>query len=202
MMTRLPLIVLTMGLTGALGLAQDRLVSVTFVAQNRNQSFEAAADEYRRIWSAEGGRIIAAMEQLSTLKFPSTSIKAEIYEAPSMSGRGSRPMKLRASYPPDVKKGTLVHELGHRMNAQLKKRPKGVDEHRLLFLYLYDLWDDLYGKAFADREVAFERKLKGIYDYDSAWTWALSMTRDERASKFKEVLESNRSRRVVRHGGI
>ena len=85
----------------------------------------------------------------------------------------------------------LVHELGHRMNAQLRRRTKDLDEHRLLFLYLYDLWVELYGKEFADREVAFERTLKGLYDYDAAWTWTLSMTAEQRASMFAGVVKSN-----------
>jgi hypothetical protein len=101
-------------------------------------------------------------------------------------------MKLRASYQADEKKGTLVHELGHRMNAQLKVRPADLDEHRLLFLYLYDLYVDLYGKDFADREVAFGKTLKGIYDYEGAWNRALAMSREERSARFAEVLKANR----------
>ena len=65
-------------------------------------------------------------------------------------------MMLRASYPPDVKKATLVHELGHRMNGQLRRRPRDIDEHRILFLYLYDVWESLYGKEFADQQVVIE----------------------------------------------
>jgi hypothetical protein len=101
-------------------------------------------------------------------------------------------MRFRASYPADEKKGTLVHELGHRMNEQLKTRPPDLDEHRLLFLYLYDLYVDLYGKEFADREVAFGKTLKGLYDYESAWNWALAMRREERLSGFAEVVKINR----------
>jgi hypothetical protein len=117
-----------------------------------------------------------------------------IYEAASFSGNARRPMRLRASYPAEIKKGTLVHELGHRINLQLERRPKELDEHRLLFLFLflYDLWTQLYGKEFADREVAFERTLKGLYDYDSAWTWALAMTPQQRAALFAAVVKSNR----------
>ena len=52
-MKRLGLIVLTVGLSSALALAQDKRVSVTFVSQNSNRDFDGAADEYRRIWAAE-----------------------------------------------------------------------------------------------------------------------------------------------------
>jgi hypothetical protein len=165
------LTVLIGSLTAVLALAQSKKVSVTFEPQDKTPAFATAAGEYREIWAAEGPRIIEAMERVTKLKFPDKTVKVEIYEGPSFSGRGGGPMRLRASYPSDEKKGTLVHELGHRMNAQLKKRPVDLDEHQLLFLYLYDLYEDLYGKAFADRQVAFGKTLKGIYDYETTWCW-------------------------------
>ena len=191
-MRRLALIAVAGVLAGAVALAQSKRVNVAFAPQNKDQQFDAATDEYRRIWAAEGGRIIEAMERISKLKFPDKNVKAEIYEGPSFSGRGNTPMRLRASYSADVKKGTLVHELGHRMNAQLRRRPVDLDEHRLLFLYLYDLYQDLYGQEFADSQVAFGKTLKGLYDYETAWDWALAMTREERLSKFGDVLKANR----------
>src|SRR5262249_6528908 len=132
------------------------------------------------------------MEHITKLKFPEKSVKALIFEGPSNSGRGKDPMHLRASYTADIKKGTLVHELGHRMNSQLRKRPGDLDEHRLLFLYLYDLWVDLYGKEFADAHVAWEKTLKGLYDYDAAWKWALAMSREERLAKLADVRKVNK----------
>ena len=186
------LIVLFAVLSVALVPAQGTRVGITFTSEKDDQSFSAAAEEYRRIWTDEGEHIIRTMEQISRLTFPERTIKAEIYEGPSFSGRGGAPMRLRASYAAEVKKGILVHELGHRMNAQLKKRPKDLDEHRLLFLYLYDLHESLYGKEFADSQVAFEKTLKGSYDYDAAWNWALGMSRDERLAKFGEVVRANR----------
>jgi len=201
-MTRLALTILTVGLAATVAYAQGTRVTLTFVPQNKNPMFDTATDEYRRLWAAEGGRIILAMEQLSKLKFPPKDIKAEIFEGPSSSGvrfnregapaGGIDPMRLRASYHAEEKKGTLIHELAHRMNAQLKKRPQDVDEHRLLFLYLYDLYENLYGKEFADREVAFGKTLKGLYDYETAWNWALALSREERSVKFGEVLRANR----------
>lgn len=189
-------------LVAASGFAQTPRVSVSFASQNKNRAFDSAADEYRRIWVAEGERVIEAMERVSTLKFPEKNVKVEVYEGPSFAGLRmnrdgvptgtSGPMRLRASYSADNKKGTLVHELAHRMNVQLKKRPKELDEHRLLFLYLYDLYDDLYGREFADGQVAFGRTLKGLYDYDGAWNWALSMSRDERRLMFEQVVKANR----------
>jgi hypothetical protein len=190
---RRPLLIVLIASLAQVGLLnQGKRVTVTFAPQGNNQVFQPAAEEYRSIWAAEGARIIAGMEKISRLKFPHKDIDVEIYEGTSFSGRGNAPMRLRASYPADEKKGTLVHELGHRMDAQLMKRPQDLDEHRLLFLYLYDLYVDLFGKEFADRQVQFERTLKGMYDYDGAWTWTLAMSREERSARFAEVLRLNR----------
>lgn len=156
--------------------------------------FAQATSEYQKIWSEEGDRMIEAMESVSGLKFQETDIKAVVYEGPSNSGYKERPMKLRASYPTDVKKATLIHELGHRFNGQLTERPKEIDEHRLLFLYLYDVWVKLYGGSFADEMVKVEQKRKGIYDYESAWNWALALSAEERASKFGEIVSKNKVR--------
>ena len=149
-------------------LAQGTRVTLTFTPESKTAAFEAAAAEYRSIWEAEGARIIEAMERLTKLRFPQKKIEIQVFEGPSNASLrfnragvpvGSRdPMRLRASYSADNKKGTLVHELGHRMNLNLRKRPEDLDEHRLLFLYLYDLYVDLYGREFADAQVAFGRR--------------------------------------------
>ena len=182
-------------------LTQSTRVSLRFTLESKTPAFEVAAAEYRSIWAAEGARVIEAMERLTTLRFPQRNITIQVFEGPSNASLlfdrsgvpvGSRdPMRFRASYSAENKKGTLVHELGHRMNLNLRTRPLDLDEHRLLFLYLYDLYVDLYGQEFADAQVAFGRRLKGLYDYDAAWTWALAMTREERASRFAGVLKAN-----------
>ena len=169
---------------------QNPRITITFTPE-RDQFAEAAA-EYRKVWASEGDRMIAALETASGLKFREKEFNAVIYERASQSGRGNSPIGLRASYSPDVKKGTLVHELGHRLNAQLQKRPKDLDEHRILFLYLYEVWQNLYGTDFANREVEFEKGLKGLYDYESAWNWALSLSREERAARFQEIRKANK----------
>ncbi len=167
--------------------AQDSTVNLTF--EPESQRFEQAVEEYRKLWASEGKRIIEALESVSGLRFQEREVRAIVFEGPSNSGGPAGPMKMRASYPADVKKATLAHELGHRMNFQIKKRPKELDEHRILFLYLYDVWEKLYGKTFADEQVTIEKGRKGLYDYDSAWKWALSMTKEERAAKFRALVK-------------
>ena len=169
--------------------AQGRAIKMNFTPES--EKYAEATKQYQQIWSAEGQKMTEAMETVSGLKFIETDIAVVVFEGASNSGFGDKPMKLRASYPEDVKKATLIHELGHRLNSQLRKRPTDIDEHRVLFLYLYDVWTRLYGKNFADRMVEVEKKRKGIYDYESAWNWTLALSAEERAKQFKEIVKNN-----------
>jgi len=157
---------------------------VTFRAEAPR--FERATETYRAIWAAQGARMIAALEAETGLAFPDAPIEVIIFEGMSSSGLRDQPMRLRASYDDDVKTATLVHELGHRLIERLPRDP-AIDEHRTLFLFLYDVWTDLYGQAFADRMVSIERGRRVSYDYDAAWTWALSMSRGERNLRFQAL---------------
>jgi hypothetical protein len=145
-----------------------------------------AADEYRAIWEAEGPHIVAALEAHSGLGFPATPLEVLVRRGPPMTSLDGRTMRLSASYSPRYKRATLVHEMGHRLLAGLP-RPAGVDDHRLLYLFLYDVWADLYGRDFADRMVWIERQIPGPYDYNAAWTWALAMTREERQARLRAL---------------
>jgi hypothetical protein len=49
----------------------------------------------------------------------------------------------------------------------------------------------LYGHSFAGRMVDVEKKRKGIYDYETAWNWALSFSAEDRAAKLKVIIKSN-----------
>jgi hypothetical protein len=100
------------------------IVNMTFTPQD--QTFAEAAEAYRRLWAGDGSKIIKAMERGSGRTFLETHVKAVIFEGPSRSGVGGLPMYLRASYPADVKKATLVHEHGHRLIAQLRNRPSDL----------------------------------------------------------------------------
>ena len=170
-----------------LAFAQVPRVKVSFSPES--EQYAQATRAYQALWESEGQRIIEAMERMAGVPFPGNDIRAIVYEGVSWSGVGDEPMKLRASYPPDVKKATLIHELGHRLLARIPK-PTELDEHRVLFLVLYDMWESLYGQGFADEMVEVEKQRKGLYDYESAWQWALSLSKEERATKFKALRES------------
>lgn len=152
--------------------------------------FETAAGAYRDIWSQDGARIAAALEAATGVAFPAAPIEAIVSDGPPMMSFDGRSMRLRAGYSSAYKRATLVHELGHRL-VFLLPREAGLDDHRLLYLFLYDVWTDLYGRDFADRMVEIERRIPGGYDYDSAWTWALTMTREERQARLQALRASS-----------
>ncbi|MBV8687796.1 MAG: hypothetical protein JOZ90_05725 [Alphaproteobacteria bacterium] len=148
--------------------------------------YAAGADEYRRLWRSEGARIAAALEAETGLAFPPEPIDVIVEEVRPMTSYDGRTIWLRASYSPAYKKGTLVHELGHRLALTLENHG-GLDDHRLLYLFLYDSWTDLYGRDFADHMVSIERRIGP--NYDAAWTWALAMTREERRERLRRLRE-------------
>lgn len=167
--------------------ASQSPVHLTFVAAN--DSFAAATEEYRRLWASEGQVMIGAMERITGLSFASppyadTAITAVVFEGVSNSGFREQPMKLRASYPPDTKKATLLHELGHRLQVGIAGPTD--DEHAVLFLWLYDVWVALYGQQFADAQVLVERARRG--PYPAAWDSALSLKAAERRTKWKALV--------------
>jgi hypothetical protein len=146
--------------------------------------FSEATQQYQTIWAREGSSITAAMEAASGLKFEGREVLAIVLEVSSDSGYKDIPMHLRASYPLDTKKATLIHELGHRLESELFHQ--GEDDHRYLFLWIYDVWIKLYGREFADAQVAVEKQRGRMYP--AAWDFALSFTPEQRATKWKETV--------------
>jgi len=153
------------------------------------EQFVPAAKEYTELWASEGARIVEAMERATRLRFERGPIRANILEAASYSGYGERPMQLRASYPEATKRATLVHELGHRLMGDLV--PPSIEHHSIIFLFVYDVWVELWGQQFADEQVAVERRRTGT-DYDGLWRAALALSREERARRFADFVREHR----------
>jgi len=179
-------VTILLGLITAIAVAQAPALRITFTPES--PQFEAAASEYAELWTREGERIVNAMESASGLKFDRNEVKAIVFEGTSESGYRERPMRLRASYPPDTKKATLIHELGHRLESDLFR--KGEDDHPYLFLWIYDVWVKLYGRQFADDQVAVE-KARGRM-YPAAWEAAMALTDEQRASKWRETVAARK----------
>ena len=181
------LIVVLFGLAEA---AQEQRVRLVF--EPATPADRAAVAEYEAIWKADGARIVNALETRSGLRFEEFEIGVVVVEEASSSGFGARPMRMRSSYPAGTKKATLIHELGHRLQGRFFR--KEDQDHPFLFLYLYDVWVELYGQEFADREVKVESRRRGIYDYAAAWREALAMTAAQRLAKWQAFLKSRPDR--------
>jgi hypothetical protein len=162
--------------------AQSRSLRIVF--QPDSNQFSDAAHEYESIWTRDGAQITAAMEAVSALQFEDREVKAMVLEVSSDSGYKEKPMHLRASYPPDTKKATLIHELGHRLQSDLFHHDE--DDHKYLFLWIYDVWVKLYGREFAEAQVAVEKQRGRMYP--AAWDFALSFTPEQRAAKWRETV--------------
>jgi hypothetical protein len=64
------------------------------------------------------------------------------------------------------------------------------DHHELIFLFLYDVWVDLWGQPFADEQVKVESRRKGIVDYEDIWKKTLALSAAERARRFQEIVRA------------
>jgi hypothetical protein len=119
-------------------------------------------------------------------------------QSPSYLGNGSSsvqstsivPFGRLASYSSATKRATLVHELSHRLISDLV--PYDFEDHPTIFLFVYDVWVELWGKEFADEQVQIESARRG--PYESAWKDALALGADERAKHWATFL-ADRQRR-------
>jgi hypothetical protein len=138
-----------------------------------------SADLYESRWRDEGDAMVAALEAAAGIAFPPEPIEVIVRDGPPMTSFDGRTIRLRAGYAEDGWRAAMMHELGHRLAQRLGRAP-GIDDHRALYLFLYDALADLYGRDFADRTVRVERGFVDAYDYSAAWRWALAMSRDQR----------------------
>lgn len=165
-------------------------MKINFYPESDKKELEEDTKEYIKIWNDEGIKIIDALETMSELHFKEQIITAIIYNGISR----SHPLLLRANYDLDTKKATVIHELGHRLLSRNGARTSGsstaieksIESHKLLDLILYDAWDMLYGKEFADRLVLVESSRKPEV-YKIAWQWALAFSKKERRDEFKKL---------------
>lgn len=160
------------------------------VAFSGAAGFEAAVQEYRQIWASDGARITAVIQEVSGLTFPVDSVSVEVIDGPSWAGRST--MGMRATYPTATKRATLVHELGHILVGDLVPEDAAPGTaptpHYLLFLFLYDVWVELWGEDFADEQVVVEGRRRGRVDYEGTWRAVLSNDRDARAAELREII--------------
>lgn len=164
------------------------MLTITFYPESNRAEFIQATQEYQKLWDRDYQRIIEVTNRISGLSFIENHINAIVFEGIS----NAYPLMLRASYPEIEKRGTLVHELCHRLligngiKADNLERSAGqLFGHQQLNLILFDIYDDLYREDFAKEMVRIESARRPFYD--EAWRWALSLTKEERREHFKKL---------------
>jgi hypothetical protein len=150
-------------------------------------AFSEAVEEYKAIWESDGDRIVNALEAATGLRLEAGPVRAIVCECVSYSGYRDTPMQLRASYPGATKRGTLVHELSHRLISDVA--PESVDQHQVIFLFVYDVWVELWGEEFADAQVVVESGRRALYDYEAAWRGALALGAGGRRERWRALLD-------------
>ncbi len=170
------------------------MLKINFYPEYDNQEVAIGAREYQGIWNNDGQQIVTSFKNITGLRFFEREINAIVFD------KGiprSHPMCLRANEKSWVKKSVLIHELAHRLvvgnnitiSNKIRSETKSEDVHRFLYLFLYDVWTDVYGGELADKSVEREKSLSDVYK--NAWEWALKFSREERNQKFKERIRKS-----------
>lgn len=171
------------------------MLQINFYPESDNPVFEKAAQEYQQIWNRDGEKIQTAIEKISGLKFKEHLINALTFGNVSY----SVPLQLQSDITLENKKGTIVHELCHRLLVGNNVRfdfgydhPSwNLEVHKQVDLILYDIWVELYGEEFAKKQIDHEISLwigKDISPYKVAWGWILSKTKEERKAEFRSYI--------------
>ena len=169
---------------------QDTRLQIRFCPESDQPALVSAAAEYQRLWEAEGERIVEQLAAATGLRFTERAIDARVFEGVSRSD----PLRLRASYDQETKLGTLIHELAHRL-VQGRRVGSALDangpdrereNHELIDLFLFDVWTDLYGLGFAQRQVEIESQRRPMYR--ATWRATLTLSRVARTEKLRAML--------------
>lgn len=164
------------------------MTKLRFIPIFEDEKYLNACKEYEEIWTNDGSRIITALKEVTGRDFEESRVAAVVYSDKSFSGRNKYDaMKLRARYDYDVKQATLVHELGHRLMFDIHNE-SSEEEHKFLYLFLFDVWEQLYGLDFAKRMTEVESSRTEMYK--SAWEFALSMSKEQRQELLRDKLSS------------
>ncbi|HUE88149.1 MAG TPA: hypothetical protein VMO26_18910 [Vicinamibacterales bacterium] len=191
--------------TGSPSAAQEPRLALSFIAADSDHS--AFAEAARGFWESDGVRIVKTMERVSGLRFRDSAITVIMSPRAASSGAGgisTSPLRLDIRYPIPM---SLIHELGHRLSHQLlitdESAPRysrmpaelntghaGLDGHKLLYLYLYEIWEHLYGIEVANRWREVERGWAelGFGFIRDAWDWSDSLGPDGRAAKMRGIV--------------
>jgi hypothetical protein len=167
-------------------------MKLNFYPESDIDDYSGAVNFFEKFWKEDGDKIIQKWEEVTGLKFYESEISVAIGNFRSQ----SHPLSLRFDNEDDIKKATLVHELGHRI---LYKRVKGFGKksslisHKFLDLVLYDVLLELFEEDFTNKVINWDRTLgmeNGQSLYSEAWDFALQYkNKEERQKTFNDILE-------------
>ncbi len=165
-------------------------MEIRFHPESDEPAFVLAAAEYRRLWEAHGDEVVESFAAATGLRFGEPALDAVVFEGMSQ----SHPLRLRASYDHETKLATLIHELAHRLvygharpSLASDRSSQERQNHELIDLFLFDVWAELYGEAFAKRQVETESERRPMYR--EAWRDALAIDRASRTAKLRGLLQ-------------
>jgi hypothetical protein len=175
-------------------------MKIRFFPEWSNEELIKAAEEYGEIWRAIGSGSTERLESATKLEFREAYINAVVHEGMSF----SNPLLLRADLKTTLKAPAIVHELGHRLligNDVIL--PRGninftLYSHRLLYLFLYDIYVALFGAQQTKTIVEYESDLR--VGYRDAWAWTLHMSAYERKERFRAITRDKEN--VLAHLGL
>ena len=166
-------------------------MQIEFHPADDSEALVRAADEYRTIWDSDSVEILRAVRRNTGLEFAEDAVTATVHNGMSR----SHPLQLRANQPKELKQATLVHELLHRLcvsnNVQLIDDSESfiLAGHKVIYLVLYDILSDIYGRKLA--ETARKTESTRNDEYRQAWDWALSHDKQQRLKMFKTLRSKN-----------
>jgi hypothetical protein len=167
----------------ALACRADMRLQLSFRPAAPEPDIVSATAEYERLWATHGDSIVARLEAHTGLRFAERELHAQIVEGSSR----SHPLQLRASYDRETKLGTLIHELAHRLIVDAAPPAvRRLESHEVIYLFLFDVWTDLFGGSFAERQVEVESQRRPLYA--EAWRTAHQMDRTARAARLRAVV--------------
>ena len=152
------------------------------------------AKAYKKVWSQNSRKILKAFRDITGLEFIQSTITAHVYDGDrSFSGIPYKPMRLQGNYRTDEERLLiLVHELSHRLlgGNGLGNMDKfsNLEDHRRIYLFMYDVVNKAYGIELAERlETSEARDMHP--DYSKAWHQAMSMTYVQRQTELKAMVK-------------
>lgn len=175
-----------------INLEKTNMLKINFFPESDLEDYTEAVKFFEEFWQQDGEKIANKWEEITGFKFWETEINAVVGRYVSH----SHPLSLNYDKPDELKKVILVHELGHRI---LIKRIKGkrlkdsLENHKFLYLVLYDVLKELYGQDALDTAIEFDMKLSrefGKTQYEEALNWSFQYkTKEDRQKVFKQIIE-------------